>query len=309
MVRVAGIDCGTNSVKMEIADISFRHGVPEIKMVVPRKVWTIRLGEGVDKTRLLSPFALKRLSRSLESFKKDILSFRADRLRLVTTSAVRDAENAGEFGQIVEDVLGVTPEILTGEEEGRLGFEAACAGMGKGNKLLVDLGGGSTEFSIGEGEIPSFVRSLNIGCVRMAEKFDFGFDPLSPEKRKRAEAFVVQELKAIPIISAERLIGISGSVAVVSLMAAGEKEFSPSRKMEIEREKGIEACEKLMGMREKEMEEYPLIPPLRRKVIRAGALIWKQILLSSPLFSYLFSDAALLDGVLLDEVHRSAKQC
>ena len=171
-------------------------------------------------------------------------------------------------------------------------------------KLLVDLGGGSTEFSIGEGEVPSFVRSLDIGCVRIAEKFGFGSEPLSIEKRKRAEAFVEDKMEEIPISSVMRLIGISGSVAIVSFMAAGEKEFIPSKKLEIEREKGIEACEKLMNMSEEEMEDYPLIPPLRRKVIRAGALIWKQVLISSPLPSYLFSDAALLDGVILDEARK-----
>lgn len=307
MVRVAGIDCGTNSVKMEIADISFPPSGPEIKVVVPRKVWTIRLGEGVDKTHLISRLALKRLARSLENFKQDILSFKAERLRFVATSAVRDAKNAGEFRRIVEDVLDVVPEILTGEEEGRLGFEAACMGMGRERKLLVDLGGGSTEFSIGEEETPFFVKSLDIGCVRIAEKFDFGFEPLTFEKRKKAEVFVAQQLKAVPITSANRLIGISGSVAIVSFIAAGKTEFSPSVKIETERGKGIEVCERLMSMSEEEMEDYPLIPPLRRKIIRAGALIWRQILLSSTLPSYLFSDAALLDGVILDEAMRSLK--
>ncbi|MBR4399923.1 MAG: hypothetical protein IKT06_03230 [Aeriscardovia sp.] len=309
MVRVAGIDCGTNSVKMEIADISFSPFGPKIEIVVPRKVWTIRLGEGVDETRLLSPYALRRLKGSLESFKQDISAFKAEKLRFVATSAVRDAKNEDDFRKIVEEVLGVEPEILTGKGEGRLGFEAACMGMKEEKKLLVDLGGGSTEFSIGEGDVPSFVKSLDIGCVRIAEKFGFGSDPLPVEKREKAESFVQKAMKEVPIFSARRLIGISGSVAVVSFMAAGEKEFSPSKKLEIEREKGLEACEKLMGMSEKEMEEYPLIPPLRRKVIRAGALIWAQVLLSSPLHSYLFSDAALLDGVILDEARRLLRQC
>ena len=304
MVRVAGIDCGTNSIKMEIADASFSHSGPKIEMLVPRKVWTIRLGEGVDKTRLISFFALKRLRCALESFKEEIDSFKVERIKFVATSAVRDAKNSDEFGGIVEEILGVRPQILTGKEEGRLGFEAACLGMSGKRKLLVDLGGGSTEFSIGEGEVPSFVRSLDIGCVRIAEKFGFGSEPLSIEKRKRAEAFVEDKTEEIPISSVMRLIGISGSVAIVSFMAAGEKEFIPSKKLEIEREKGIEACEKLMNMSEEEMEDYPLIPPLRRKVIRAGALIWKQVLISSPLPSYLFSDAALLDGVILDEARK-----
>ncbi|MBO6020954.1 MAG: hypothetical protein J6P10_02270 [Aeriscardovia sp.] len=308
MARVAGIDCGTNSVKMEIADVAFTPSGPKIEIVVPRKVWTIRLGEGVDKTRLISSFALKRLRCSLENFKEAILSFDARRIKFVATSAVRDARNSEEFRQIVEEVLGVTPQILSGEEEGRLGFEAACMGMEGQRKLLVDLGGGSTEFSIGEGEVPSFIRSLDIGCVRIAEKFEFASDPLSPEKRKRAEAFISGQLEEVPISSAARLIGISGSVAIVSFMAAGEREFSPSKKLEVKREKGIEACEKLMSMSEEEMAGYPLIPPLRRKVIRAGALIWSRILLSCPLPSYLYSDAALLDGVILDEA-RKMKEC
>lgn len=304
MVRVAGIDCGTNSIKMEIADVSFSPSGPKIEMLVPRKVWTIRMGEGVDKTHLLSFFALKRLRVALENFKEEILSFKAQQIRFVATSAVRDAKNSDEFERIVEEILGVQPQILTGKEEGRLGFEAACLGMGGKRKLLVDLGGGSTEFSIGEGDVPSFIRSLDIGCVRIAEKFGFGSEPLSIEKRKRAEAFVEDKMEEVPISSARRLIGISGSIAIVSFMAIGGKEFIPSTKLEIERGKGIETCEKLMHMSEEEMEDYPLIPPLRRKVIRAGALIWKQVLISSPLPSYLFSDAALLDGVILDEARK-----
>ena len=304
MVRVAGIDCGTNSIKMEIANVSFSPSGPKIEMLVPRKVWTIRMGEGVDKTHLLSFFALKRLRVALENFKEEILSFEAEQIRFVATSAVRDAKNSDEFERIVEEILGVQPQILTGKEEGRLGFEAACLGMSGKRKLLVDLGGGSTEFSMGEGEVPSLVRSLDIGCVRIAEKFEFGSEPLSIEKRKRAQAFVEDKMEEVPISSARRLIGISGSIAIVSFMAIGGKEFIPSTKLEIERGKGIETCEKLMKMSEEEMEGYPIIPPLRRKVIRAGALIWKQVLISSPLPSYLFSDAALLDGVILDEARK-----
>ena len=304
MVRIAGIDCGTNSVKMEVEDVFASPSGLQMRTVIPRKVWTIRLGEGVEKTRRLSANALKKLRPSLEGFKEDILSCRAERLRFVATSAVRDAENAGEFRKIVWDVFGVRPEILTGEEEGKLGFEAACRGQGEEAKLLVDLGGGSTEFALGEGPTPSFIRSLDIGCVRMAEKFGFGPEPVPPKSRQRAERFIREEISPIPIASARRLIGISGTIAVVSFMTAGEREFSPYKKLEIGREEGIETCERLMGMEEAEMENYPIIPPLRRRVIRAGALIWREILFSSPLDSYLFSDAALLDGVILDEARQ-----
>ncbi|MBR6440170.1 MAG: hypothetical protein IKS61_02565 [Aeriscardovia sp.] len=304
MVRIAGIDCGTNSVKMEVEDVFPSPSGLQMQTVIPRKVWTIRLGEGVEKTRRLSANALKKLRPSLEGFKADILSCGAPRLRFVATSAVRDAENSGEFRKIVWEVFGIEPEILTGEEEGRLGFEAACRGEGEEAKLLVDLGGGSTEFALGEGLTPSFVRSLDIGCVRMAEKFGFGPGPLAPERREGAQSFIRKEISKIPIPSAKRLIGISGTIAVVSFMAAGEKEFSPYKKFEIDRGKGIETCEKLMGMSEGEMEGYPIIPLLRRRVIRAGALIWGEVLLASPLDSYLFSDAALLDGVILDEARR-----
>ncbi|MBQ1286497.1 MAG: hypothetical protein IIY17_00705 [Aeriscardovia sp.] len=301
MVRIAGIDCGTNSVKMEVEDAFLTPSGLQMKTVIPRKVWTIRLGEGVEKTHRLSFNALKKLRPSLEGFKAEILSCGAEHLRFVATSAVRDAENAEEFRKIVWDVFKTEPEILTGEEEGKLGFEAACRGEGGGVKLLVDLGGGSTEFALGEGFTPSFVRSLNIGCVRMAEKFGFGPGPLSPAALESAGGFIRKAISGIPISRAQRLIGISGTIAVVSFMAAGEKEFSPYRKFEIERSKGMEVCEKLMGMSEEEMERYPIIPPLRRRVIRAGALIWREILAASDLNSYLFSDAALLDGVILDE--------
>lgn len=304
MVRIAGIDCGTNSVKMEVADVFPSPLGLQMQIVIPRKVWTIRLGEGVEKTHRLSGNALKKLRPSLEGFKADILACGAERLRFVATSAVRDAENSGEFRKIVWDTFGVEPEILTGQEEGKLGFEAACRSQGGGVKLLVDLGGGSTEFALGEGPDPSFVKSLDIGCVRMSEKFGFGSGPMPEDKRKRAERFIREEICAVPIPSAQRLIGISGTIAVVSFMAAGEREFSPYKKLEIERTKGIEVCEKLMEMEEEEMQNYPIIPPLRRRVIRTGALIWSQVLAASPLDSYLFSDAALLDGVILDEARK-----
>jgi len=168
--RVAAVDCGTNSIRLLIADID-----PERRVLtdIAREMRIVRLGEGVDRTGRLSQAALGRTIGALREYAELIGQAAPVAVRMVATSATRDAENAQEFTGRVKEVLGVAPEVVTGDEEARLSFTGATRELtGTPAPFLVtDIGGGSTEFVLGGPEGVSGARSVNIGCVRMTERF------------------------------------------------------------------------------------------------------------------------------------------
>jgi exopolyphosphatase / guanosine-5'-triphosphate,3'-diphosphate pyrophosphatase len=163
--RVAALDCGTNSLRLLIADVGGS------LTDVTRCMEIIRLGEGVDQTGRLAPQALMRMSAVLSDYAQLIARSGASAVRMVATSATRDAENSAEFVQRVKEILGIAPEVLTGDAEARLSFDGATGELagagGHGPYLVADIGGGSTEFVLGSpGEPTPQAISVNIGCVR-----------------------------------------------------------------------------------------------------------------------------------------------
>ncbi|WP_428831709.1 Ppx/GppA phosphatase family protein, partial [Glycomyces tenuis] len=168
MRRVAGIDCGTNSIRLLIADID---GDGRLHDVV-RRMEVVRLGEGVDDTGRLSAAALERTRAALADYTARIREHGAEAVRMVATSATRDAANAHEFTAMVTSVLGAAPEVISGDEEARLSFTGAAATLPEpaGQRLLVDIGGGSTEFVRGSGSEVLAAISVDVGCVRMTER-------------------------------------------------------------------------------------------------------------------------------------------
>ena len=164
-MRVAAIDCGTNSIRLLIADVS-----GDRLTDVARRMELVRLGEGVDRTGFLQPAAIERTRQALLGYAAEIAELGVDRVRMCATSASRDASNAADFRAMVRAVLGVDPEVITGDEEARLSFAGAVHGLvADPPYLIVDIGGGSTEFVTG-GTEPDSAISMDIGCVRMTER-------------------------------------------------------------------------------------------------------------------------------------------
>ena len=175
-MRVAAIDCGTNSTRLLVSE----DGRP-----LERRMRITRLGQGVDATGRLAPEAVERTLGTLRQYRQVMDQLGVERVRVTATSAARDAENRAELVDAVESVVGVHPELLSGEEEGRLSFLGATSGLdpAEGPFLVVDIGGGSTELVVGTEE-PTGVVSVDVGCVRLTEKFLHG-DPPAPEELSR----------------------------------------------------------------------------------------------------------------------------
>ena len=249
--RVAAVDCGTNSLRLLLADVD-----PDRAELtdVARRMEIVRLGQGVDKTGRLAPEALARTIAVLRDYADIIAGSGAQAVRMVATSATRDADNAAEFVRLVKEVLGVAPEVLTGAQEALLSFHGAtaelAAGPGGGPFLVTDIGGGSTEFVLGPGGYggagspPVFggsrgvvppgysAISVNIGCVRMTERHLHG-DPPAGQEVAAAVADIDAALDtvaaAVPVRQARTLVGLAGSVTTVAAIAMGLPAYDAAR--------------------------------------------------------------------------------
>jgi exopolyphosphatase / guanosine-5'-triphosphate,3'-diphosphate pyrophosphatase len=231
--RVAAVDCGTNSLRLLLADVD--PGRAELTDVA-RRMEIVRLGQGVDKTGRLAPEALARTIAVLRDYADIIAGSGAQAVRMVATSATRDADNAAEFVRLVKEVLGVAPEVLTGAEEAVLSFTGAtaelAAGPDGGPFLVTDIGGGSTEFVLGLAASPPQGISVNVGCVRMTERHLHG-DPPSGREVAAAIADIDAALDtvaaAVPVRQARILIGLAGSVTTVAAIAMGLPAYDAAR--------------------------------------------------------------------------------
>jgi exopolyphosphatase/guanosine-5'-triphosphate,3'-diphosphate pyrophosphatase len=266
--RVAAIDCGTNSVRLLIADI---RGGELVEL--ERRMEVVRLGQGVDRTGRLAPEALERTFTAMRGYAKLVAGHGAECVRVVATSATRDAANRDEFVRGVVEIFGVEPEVISGDEEARLSFAGATKDLAALRPmrpyLVVDIGGGSTEFVLGTSDVEA-ARSVDIGCVRMTERH-LRSDPPSPEQvaaavadidaalaavrtgaatpgeaaaSRSAEAALVSEngdgalappapaapdLPGVPIDRARTLVGLAGSVTTVAGIALDLPEYEPQR--------------------------------------------------------------------------------
>ena len=232
--RVAAVDCGTNSLRLLVADVD--PGRAELTDVI-RRMEIVRLGQGVDETGRLAPEALARTMAVLRDYADVIAGSDAQAVRMVATSATRDAGNAAEFVRMVKEVLGVAPEVLTGDEEAVLSFTGAtaelAAGPDLGPFLVADIGGGSTEFVLGPaGGLPTQEISVNVGCVRITERRLHG-DPPAGQEVAAAVADIDAALDtvaaAVPAREARTLIGLAGSVTTVAAIAMGLPAYDAAR--------------------------------------------------------------------------------
>jgi exopolyphosphatase/guanosine-5'-triphosphate,3'-diphosphate pyrophosphatase len=296
--RVAAIDCGTNSIRLLVADLP-PDGGPLTD--VTRRMEIVRLGEGVDRTGVLAPTAIERTRVALAGYADAIAGLGASRIRMVATSASRDARNADEFRAMVLATLGQPPEVVSGDEEARLSFTGAVRGLPSARYLVVDIGGGSTEFVVGASGVWKAL-SVDIGCVRLTERH-LHTDPPTPAEIAAAtadiEAAVDRALAAVGGASAEQVVGLAGSVTTVAAIALDLRRYDPERIHHARVSAGDVArvTADLLGMTRAQRLAIPVMHPGRADVIGAGALILRIILDRAGAGTVIASEHDILDGI------------
>ncbi|GAA4689237.1 Ppx/GppA phosphatase family protein [Phytohabitans rumicis] len=295
--RVAAIDCGTNSIRLLIADI-----VGDRLVDVVRRMEIVRLGQGVDRTGRLAPEAIERTRVALADYAAVVRDLGASRVRMCATSATRDAANADEFRAMVLDTLGVLPEVVTGDEEARLSFTGAVRGLSaQAPYLVVDIGGGSTEFVVGSSSVDSAI-SVDIGCVRMTERH-LHTDPPSSDEVAAATADITaavdRALDAVGGRGAATLVGLAGSVATVAAIALGLTEYDPVRihHSRVSYDEVAKITADLLEMTTAQRLAIPVMHPGRADVIGAGALVLRVIMERAGAGSVIASEHDILDGI------------
>ncbi|MGV9244588.1 Ppx/GppA phosphatase family protein [Streptomyces sp. NPDC003710] len=308
MTRVAAVDCGTNSIRLLVADADPRTGeLAELD----RRMTIVRLGQGVDRTGRLAPEALERTFAACREYADVIKGYGAERLRFVATSASRDAENRDEFVRGVLDILGVEPEVISGDQEAEFSFTGATKElMGREDLarpyLVVDIGGGSTEFVVGEDHVRA-ARSVDIGCVRMTERHLVRHgvvgDPPTGEQiaaiRSDIEGALDEVERTVPLREAHTLVGLAGSVTTVSAIAQDLPEYDSARihHSRISLDRVREITEWLLGSTHAERAAIPSMHPGRVDVIGAGALVLLAIMERIGAREAVVSEHDILDGI------------
>lgn len=307
--RVAAVDCGTNSVRLLVADID-----PQRAMLadIERQMKIVRLGEGVDRTGRLSAAALDRTIGALREYAAIIAGLSPAAVRMIATSATRDAENSREFTRRVKEVLGVVPEVITGDEEARLSFAGATRelagteftrqGQCPPPYLVTDIGGGSTEFVLGDAEGVSAARSVDIGCVRITERHLHGDPPPDGEvaaATRDIDSALDTVAASVPAGKARTLVGLAGSVTTIAGIALGLESYDSSRihHSRIPAGRVHAIAGELLGQTRAERAVIGVMHPGRTDVIGAGALVLDRIMTRFGFAEVLVSEHDILDGI------------
>ncbi|MEV5335885.1 Ppx/GppA phosphatase family protein [Streptomyces werraensis] len=309
MTRVAAIDCGTNSIRLLVADADPATG--ELTDL-DRRMTIVRLGQGVDRTGRLAPEALERTFAACREYAETIEKHGAsEHLRFVATSASRDAENRDDFVRGVVDILGVEPEVITGDQEAEFSFTGATKELtGRDDLrrpfLVVDIGGGSTEFVVGDDQVRA-ARSVDVGCVRMTERHlvrdGAVTDPPTEEQiaamRADIEAALDRAEEAVPLREARTLVGLAGSVTTVSAIAQDLPEYDSAaiHHSRVSRERVREITGWLLRSTHAERAAVPSMHPGRVDVIGAGALVLLAIMERTGAEEVVVSEHDILDGI------------
>jgi len=313
-MRVAAIDCGTNSIRLLVADVvRDLDGAPQL-VDVHREMRVVRLGEGVDRTGLLSSDALDRTWRALADYAAVIGASGAVRARMVATSATRDAANRADFTEMVRSTLGQDPEVISGDEEADLSFAGAVGELdpATGPFLVVDIGGGSTELVVGtrhrgENRITGSV-SLDIGCVRITERI-LRSDPPTEAERQQATAWTRAMLRggldALPVGTVRRLVPVSGTATTVAAAALKLPSYDPARihLSTVSADQVHKVAGFLMGANRSHRAALGYMHPGRVDVIGGGALILSTVISlvaqRTPITEITVSEHDILDGIAL----------
>lgn len=312
MTRVAAIDCGTNSIRLLIADIERSNGTTSLTDVV-REMRVVRLGEGVDATGELAPAALERTFAATADYAELIREHGAEAVRFVATSASRDARNREVFVDGIRNLLGVEPEVISGDEEAALSFAGASSVLPilDGHQVLVvDLGGGSTEFVLGTAQGVTAAKSVDVGCVRLTERH-LRNDPPTAEQIAAAEADVDAAMalaqRDVPLEQATAVVGVAGSITTITAHALRLPEYRPDdiNGAELPLDTVRAAATDLLEMDRSERAGLPYMHPGRVDVIGAGGLVWRRILerlgelTGGRITTATASEHDILDGIAL----------
>lgn len=298
MTRVAAIDCGTNSIRLLIADID--NG--EFKEIV-RSMEVVRLGQGVDKNKFFQPDAIDRTLAAVENFNEEIVSKSVEKIRFCATSATRDATNRSLFTDGVKNILGVEVEVILGDEEAKLSYFGATKGLKQSDApfLVVDIGGGSTEFVYGHEKV-EFAKSVDIGCVRMSERH-LNTQPVTMDQVARAivdiDKAIAQAAAIVPISAAKTLIAVAGTATTVAAAALELKEYDRNliHLSRISADKVYEVSAMLQSMQKNEIAELGYMHPGRVDVITAGSLLLSRVMAATGASEFVASESDILDGM------------
>jgi exopolyphosphatase/guanosine-5'-triphosphate,3'-diphosphate pyrophosphatase len=270
-----------------------------------RRVEIVRLGQGVDQTGMLAPEALDRTFTAMRGYAKLIDVHGAEKTRVVATSATRDARNRTDFVNGVLEIFGVAPEVISGDEEARLSFAGATNDLVERRQirpyLVVDIGGGSTEFVLGSSEVKA-AKSVDIGCVRMTERHLQG-DPPTPDQFAAAvadiDAALRQVRETVPVDEARTMVGLAGSVTTVAGIALDLPAYDPEQihLSRVTAEKVHAITKRLMHATREERAAIPVMHPGRVDVIGGGALILDRIMREFNFGAVVVSEHDILDGI------------
>ncbi len=297
-MRVAAIDCGTNSIRLLIADIdgsNFRE--------IDRTMEIVRLGQGVDQNKAFHPDAIARTLAAIDLFAQEISKRGVEQIRFCATSATRDASNRELFIDGVKERLGIEPEVISGDEEARLSFIGATKEFAASDApfLVVDIGGGSTEFVYGHSEV-EFAKSVNIGCVRMTER-NIHSDPPKAEEIENArrdiqEAIAVAAL-TVPITQAKTLIAVAGTATSVAASALDLAKYDRHliHLARVSAQQTHHVAITFAAMNAEQRSHVGFLHPGRADVFAAGSLVLSEIMKATGAKEFVASEADILDGI------------
>jgi exopolyphosphatase/guanosine-5'-triphosphate,3'-diphosphate pyrophosphatase len=303
MTRVGAVDIGTNSVRLLVAEIDDGAGPDAPLTTLDRRMTITRLGAGVDATRVLATDAIERTAEVLRDYRRALDELDVATVRATATSAARDAQNRDDFFEAATDALGVTPELLSGEEEARLSFLGATAGLdAPAPYLVVDIGGGSTELVVGT-DGPEHLASIDMGCVRVTEQW-LASDPPSPEELSNAVSAARDELadtlRAVPELrEAATVLGLAGTITTVAAIEQGLAAYDRDRihHFRLDRAAAEDIFRTLALEPIAERRHNPGLDPGRVDVIVGGVVVLVSLFRVLDLDDLLVSEADILDGL------------
>lgn len=312
MSRVAAIDCGTNSIRLLVADVTTSFDGTLALRDLHREQRVVRLGQGVDATGVLAPEALERTRVALVDYTVALRRKGAEKVRMVATSATRDATNREDFFGMVRDTLGVDAEVISGDEEAALAFVGAVGDLDPddGPFVVVDTGGGSTELVVGDladGKATvRAARSVDIGSVRITERSLAGDPPTAAEvarARDMAVAVLAEAFEAVPVAGVRTWVGVAGTITTLSAYAQRLQRYDSDAvhlsRLSVDDLDRI--ADELLGMSREERRTHPAIDPGRIDVIGGGALIVdvmaQELRARAGIEQLVISEHDILDGI------------
>ena len=307
MTRVAAFDCGTNSLRLLVADLDLAAGTSKD---VVREMRIVRLGQGVDRTGRIAEASLQRVFAAVEEYMEEVRGLDVDQIRFCATSAARDAENADEFVAGIRDRVGVQPEVLVGDDEARTSFAGAVRDLPPLPEplMVVDIGGGSTELILGtgDGEVEA-AHSLDIGSVRLNERHLHTDPPTKDEIREAVEDIdATLDTSTVDLGRAASVIGVAGTVTTIAAGVLGLETYEPELiHRSVLRPDAVQGqVTQLLSMMVEQRKALGYMHPGRADVIGAGGLILDRVLRRTTVGSLLVSEHDILDGIAWSMVGR-----